>query len=98
MPAHQPAPPSCFAQDLQVENASLQSQLVQKTVELNNTLAEVLQLLDRGEAGEAGRVAGGSRLGPCALDASAQEEKQSHCLMGNRHLNLSVPVPGFSFS
>ncbi|KAJ9519208.1 hypothetical protein QJQ45_017865 [Haematococcus lacustris] len=32
--------------ELQVENASLKAQLVQKTVELNATLAEVLQLLD----------------------------------------------------
>ncbi len=37
------------AQNLQVENAGLKAQLVQKTVELNNTLAEVLQLLDKGE-------------------------------------------------
>ncbi len=35
-------------QELQLENASLKAQLVQKTVELNNTLAEVLQLLDKG--------------------------------------------------
>lgn len=35
-------------QELQLENAGLKAQLVQKTVELNNTLAEVLQLLDRG--------------------------------------------------
>ncbi len=41
------------AQNLQVENAGLKAQLVQKTVELNNTLAEVLQLLDKGESGPA---------------------------------------------
>lgn len=33
--------------ELQVENSGLKAQLVQKTVELNNTLAEVLQLLDK---------------------------------------------------
>jgi hypothetical protein len=35
-------------QGLQVENNNLQNQLVEKTKELNSTLSEVLQLLDKG--------------------------------------------------
>jgi len=40
--------PLCVLQELKVENASLKNRLAQKTVELNKTLTEVLDMLDAG--------------------------------------------------